>query len=120
MNAALWPLLTFDGYDNQDHLMFSFCYFLQLEAGQGFKIDPDVPINQMFTEGDYQDGDFVLAAALFALHHNLDLNDNMLNYDLTLREFVAMLAKSQDLNPDEFKTALNKLIDVMKLRLRTN
>ena len=119
MDNCLWPILALENVTD-DYLLFGLLYFLQLESFTGATIDPDTPIQSLFVEGHINDGDFTIAAVLHALHRGVKLDDEMLDFTLTTRQFVQMMAKLPTMSPEEFKEEHRKLAVGIRLHRDKN
>lgn len=113
LNAILDSRLT------DDHLHFSFLYFLRQEAGEAIEFDIDVPIKSLFSATLTEDA-FVLVIALFELHHAINIPDEFCNWSLTLREFLRRVSILSRLSPGEYCKHLHELVAASRQHARPN
>ena len=102
-----------------NHLLFSFLYFLRQEDEGAADLDIDVPIKDLFSDS-LGDPEFGLTVALFELHHAINIPDTFCDWDLSIREFMRRVATLPRLRPEEFANHLHEIIQAIQLNCRPN
>jgi hypothetical protein len=102
-----------------NHLLFSFLYFLRQEDDGATEIDIDVPIKDLFCDS-LGDPEFSLAIILFELHHAINIPDAFLDWDQSIRELLRRVATLPKLGREEFADHLEEIITAIQVSSRPN
>jgi hypothetical protein len=108
-----------DAKPTDNHLLFSFLYFLRQEDENATDLDIDVPIKDLFTTTLIKPG-FALAVVLFELHHAIDMPDEFLDWNMSIREFLRRVATLPRLKPEEFGRHLQQTITAIQSNVQQN
>jgi hypothetical protein len=117
MYPALQAVLESKMTDN--HLLFSFMYFLRQEDDCVMDVDVDLPIKDVFSPS-LTEPSFSLAVVLFELHHAINIPDEFLDWNMSIREFLRRVATLPKLTPEEFGKHLSEMIRTFQLNSRLN
>jgi len=108
-----------DGQLTDNHLLFSFLYFLRQEDEGATDIDIDVPIKDL-SSPTLGDPEFGLAVVLFELHHAINIPDTFCDWDLSIREFLRRVTTLPRLSPEEFGLHFREIVTAIQANCRPN
>jgi|WetSurMetagenome_2_1015567.scaffolds.fasta_scaffold197464_1 hypothetical protein len=108
-----------DAQITEDHLLFSFLYFLRQEDDGATLIDVDLPIKELFSP-TLRESSFIFAVGLFELHHALNIPDEFCDWNQSVRELLRRIATLPTLNPAEYRKHLVESVRTIQLSDRAN
>jgi hypothetical protein len=108
-----------DSRITEDHLVFSFLYFLRQEDDGATHVDVDVPIKELFSP-TLTEPAFIFAVGLFELHHALNIPDDFCDWNQSVRDLLRRIAALPKLGPAEYRRHLVESVRAIQLSDRTN
>jgi hypothetical protein len=108
-----------DSRITEDHLLFSFLYFLRQEDDGATHVDVDVPIKDLFSP-TLTEPAFIFAVGLFELHHALNIPDEFCDWNQSVRELLGRIGTLPTLTPEEYRQHLQESVRAIQLSDRAN
>ena len=97
-----------------NYLLFSFCHLVSNSITFWDDSHLEHPISKLFIDESFTKEHWILTISTFELHHGINIPDEFLDFNLTIREFIDKVTLLPKLSNEEYKIYLEDHREIIK------